>query len=226
MDNQNNQQFDPQTYGQPQYNQQTYDQPQYNQQTYDQQGYNQQAYNQPQYNQQAYNQPQYNPQAYNQAQYAQNQYGQQQYNQMANTGSTSSLSGAKIILYSFIAGIVGCLINIISVFCPYASIELWGFKESVSLFDFDDPTGRDGIFFLILGIILIALFIFKKAIPTIIFAVINLILLFVEMGNNEDLKDMGAKLGAGYYLLLIGSIIVMIASVTLLIGKQKAKRGM
>ncbi len=74
------------------------------------------------------------------------------------------------------------------------------------------------------ALVLLVAFIAKAKILSIIFTVINVILAIVELSDTKNIDGLyKVEKGSGYILLLIGSIVITIASITLLVTKKKKR---
>lgn len=90
--------------------------------------------------------------------------------------------------------------------------------------------GGDGIIVLIIAVIAILFSVLDKHIPTIILGALTFGLFFLE--NQYGLKDLGENGYArsllqndvGYYMLLIGSIMLLVFSIMGLAEKNSAKK--
>lgn len=199
-----------------------------NQQTYTQSGYTQQPnYGQAQqsYGQTGYGQVQ---QSYGQAQQT---YGQTPYNQSAYNQPFASKPKYKkkfnIGNYLFF---IACIITAVSVFLPYVSISLFGYSESMNLMGNGSDDIKDGIFFIGLAVLAVIFNLCKLNTGNIIVSIAALILMFIEMNDAKtQLSGFGSMIqyGAGYYLLLAGTIAMLLLSILGLIlhisAKQKYK---
>lgn len=184
--------------GQPQYTQPAYGAPQ--QPDY---GQFQQTYGQPQ---QPYTQPNYGSMP---------QYNFGHYKKQFNIGNH------LFWIAIFITGL--------SVFLNFLTISMWGYSESISLF-MSDGELHDGVFVLILAVLALIFNACKLNAGNVIASVIELFLMIYEIGNvQSSLKDeLGSfadyiKFGPGYYLLIIGTILMLATSILGLILQISAK---
>lgn len=209
------------------FNQMQYQQPQT--------GYNQTQFQQPQtgYDQAQYQQPQT---SYNQAQYQQPQTGYNQaqfqagYNQMPYQNSAAYTPAGTKPKRKFNAGhfavMGGSLFCLISVFLPFLSVSLFGFKESMSLF----KDGDDGVIFLVAAIVVIVFSLLRVDVLNIILTLIQGGFAVFEIANaNQELGDLGdyssmVNYEAGYYLLLIGGIVAFVGAIVGFVLRIKAKK--
>lgn len=197
-------------------------------------GYNQAQFQQPQtgYDQAQYQQTQT---SYNQAQFQQPQtdYNQAQfqagYNQMPYPNSAAYTPTGTKPKRKFNAGhfavMGGSLLCLISVFLPFLSVSLFGFKESMSLF----KDGDDGVIFLVAAIVVIVFSLLRVDVLNIILTLIQGGFAVFEILNaNQELGDLSGysfmvNYEAGYYLLLIGGIAAFVGAIVGLILRIKAK---
>lgn len=116
------------------------------------------------------------------------------------------------ILY-LISGIVG----IIAPFLPFAQVSAFGFSESTSLVVANGNIG-DGIFYIILFIIGLVLFFFKKKLGMLIVAVLTTLLGVITFGlyvyNMSQAGQISnlVNLQIGAYLLLISIIVFLVSA--------------
>lgn len=119
----------------------------------------------------------------------------------------------KFVKQNNVVGIVACFLIIIGCLLPFASVSMLGYSQSVSLLS----DGKDGIIFLVAALVTIALILIKKDLLSLIAGIITGGLGVYEIiYTNSQLGDYSSMVnkGMGYYLLLIGAI-VLIASVVL-----------
>lgn len=193
-------------YGQPQ---QPYGQPNYAQ---PQQSYNQPNYGQPQqpYNQPNYGQPQ---QPYGQPNYAHSSFNYSPYKKQFNIGN-------HIIWFA-------AIIMAVSVFLPFFKINVWGYTDTVALIGKDGEMA-DGIFFLVFAVLILIFNACKLNTGNLIVSILSVLLLGYEINNintDETLSYFSDYLeyGAGYYLLIIGCVGLLIASIIGLVKHTQAK---
>ena len=179
------------------------------------------AFNQMQYQQPQYQQPQAN---YNQVQYQQ---PQANYNQMPYANSAAYAPAGAEFKRKFNAGhfavMGGSLFCLISVFLPFLTVSLFGYSESMSLF----KDGEDGVIFLIMAIMIIALSMLRVNTLNIILTLIQGIFAVYEtMSAKDELSDYGSMVqyGAGFYLLLIGGIVAFVGAIIGLVLHINAKK--
>lgn len=116
------------------------------------------------------------------------------------------------ILY-LISGIVG----IIAPFLPFAQVSAFGFSESTSLVVANGNIG-DGIFYIILFIIGLVLFFFKKKLGMLIVAVLTTLLGVLTFGfyiyymNQIGQASSFFNLQIGGYLLLLSIIVFLVSA--------------
>lgn len=119
----------------------------------------------------------------------------------------------KFVKQNNVVGIVACFLIIIGCLLPFASVSMLGYSQSVSLLS----DGKDGIIFLVAALVTIALILIKKDLLSLIAGIITGGLGIYEIiYTNSQLGEYSSMVnkGMGYYLLLIGAI-VLIASVVL-----------
>lgn len=110
---------------------------------------------------------------------------------------------------SNIIALVSCALMFLMVFLPYATVEFFGMKESVSLID------GDGIFFIILAVcgIVAALMGLKKAL--IVLGAIACVLCVIEVASFADAVKGGyddlIKKGLGFWLMILSSVGLLAA---------------
>lgn len=104
--------------------------------------------------------------------------------------------------------LAGCALIFLACFLPFASVSMFTISQSVSLMD----SGKDGIVFIALTIVCIVLVFLKKDTLALIAGIITGGLGLYEIMSVKS--QLGAyvsyvNMGAGYYLLLIGSIVLL-----------------
>jgi hypothetical protein len=169
------------------------------------------------------------PQGQPQGQPAQQQetYGQPQGSQPYNTFQqaqpnqyTFGQDGQKKILEKFnIYAIVCAAILAFSTLLPFASVSFLGMSVNKSLMD-----GGDGWFFLVVAVIVVVLSLKNINIGVIVMGVISIILMIVEMNSFGDIDSEYADLvskGAGYYLMILGSIGVLVSGIVKFVMDKK-----
>jgi len=126
-----------------------------------------------------------------------------------------------------IPGIVAGILLIFSTFFPYATIEVFGSKMSVSLIQ-----GSDGVLVIIIGLIVIGLSFFRVNLGVVItgaisllFAIIKNVLLYHVDGDDfyKELAKSMIQKGAGFYLLYLASVAVLCVGIYALM-KQKRQQ--
>lgn len=124
-----------------------------------------------------------------------------------------------------IIGIIAGAVIAISVFLPCAKISVWGMSISVKFMD-----GSDGYIFLALAIAGIVLSVLGKDLIVLILGAASTLISIYEivnfnnlLGNLDsdffDLSDLVSK-GIGFYLLIIGSIALLVAGILPLLNKK------
>ncbi|WP_019133269.1 hypothetical protein [Kallipyga massiliensis] len=125
----------------------------------------------------------------------------------------------KKLMLSQILIIVFAVLVCISTFLPAA--EILGFK--VTLIKPDDSVGP-GILLIILSALTLAMGLWKKKIPSLIFAGINLALAVYQYSSFGEYMEFAA---IGLYLMMIASVLLFAASIYLFIQlPKKAQSGM
>lgn len=108
-----------------------------------------------------------------------------------------------------IPAIIGSILLIISLFLPFATVDFF-VTESVSLMD-----SSNGIFFLILAVLVIVFAALKKDILVLIFSAITFgLMLIIVIDFNSSLGDLSYYANVitkniGFYLLIISSLIML-----------------
>ena len=106
-------------------------------------------------------------------------------------------------------------------FLPFVSISFFGMKNSVSLID-----GGDGILFIILAVIVAALSMFGKNIGVTVTGILSVALALFEANhikNNDSEYAALINREAGYYLLILGAIVILGAGIYGIISNRKKK---
>jgi hypothetical protein len=120
----------------------------------------------------------------------------------------------KMNLYAIICAAILAF----STLLPYVSVSIFGFSQSVSLIQ------GDGKIFLVFVVIAIILSIKNINIGVIVTGVLCIILMIVEMVNlggiDEELTDFVTK-GAGYYLMILSSIGVLVSGIVKYVMDKK-----
>lgn len=114
----------------------------------------------------------------------------------------------KFIKQNNVVGLIGCAVVLIANFLPFASVSAFGYSQSVSLMD----DGKDGIIFLVLSIVTAVLIFIKNDTLALIAGVITGGIGIYEIIHTSSQLGVYASYvtkGAGYYLLLIGSIVLL-----------------
>ena len=114
----------------------------------------------------------------------------------------------KFVKQNNLVGLIACAVILIANFLPFASVGVMGYSQSVSLMD----DGKDGIIFLALSIITAVLIFIKKDTIALITGIITGGLGIYEIIHTNSQLGVYASYvtkGAGYYLLLIGSIVLL-----------------
>lgn len=172
-----------------------------------------------------YQQPQYQQPMQQQYQQPmqQNMYAQPAMQPMMGGASSMKVKPAmnlgNIILW------VGCLITAIAVFLPYVKVSAFGMSETVSLMGTDGKF-TDG-YIILTGVIIIAILnALKLNIPNTVLSVLELGMAFLEKKSVDD--DLGMfksyiTMGPGYYLLWVGTIVMIGGAVCAIIMKGSKK---
>lgn len=139
----------------------------------------------------------------------------------ATTAPAAAGKKSKMNMIGIIAGAVVAL----ATFLPFVSVSVFGTSISQSLMD-----GGDGIIYLIVAAVAIVCAALGFNIVVIITGMISLILFFIENSSLKDvtsdsyLGELASSLiqkGAGYYLILIGSIALIVAGVMGIMQKKR-----
>lgn len=126
---------------------------------------------------------------------------------------------------------IGCFITIISTFLPYMVVKLYGTTiADVKMTD----SGKDGPFFIGLSIAALVFLLvslsnggrFSKG-ASVVFSVLQGFLLIAEIANDNDIIDdtLGGyrsiiEHGSGFYLLIVGTILLVIGCIVNAVHKQ------
>ena len=123
----------------------------------------------------------------------------------------------NIRIIAMIAGFLGSVICLVSIFMPYLKASLLGTSTSVSLYDKD---GVDGIVFAILAILamLISFATINKGMGVgldllgVLLIVLNICEMITGIKKVNEKNDYGYLVtrGSGFYCMLIGAIIIII----------------
>lgn len=103
--------------------------------------------------------------------------------------------------------LIGAAAMILACFLPYASVSVFDYKESVSLFD-----GSDGWFFMGVAVLVAVFTLIKKWGPQLVFSVIGAALMLYEISDTSDELEVLGDLvshGFGYYLLILSAIAML-----------------
>ena len=118
---------------------------------------------------------------------------------------------------------VGCLIVILSVFVPYISLNFLGIKENISLIYYEKIL-TSGVIFLVLAALIAVFNAIKNEVASVACAIVLIRFTFKETSNAINLmKEYGSlcSYGAGFYLLLIGTILLLGSTIYALILEKK-----
>jgi hypothetical protein len=123
---------------------------------------------------------------------------------------------------------IGCVLAALGTFLPYYTVSFLGMSESpISLMDTGSNSElADGVFFLIVIGLVALINIFKLNIGNIIFSAFTLFLAWYEMDYSSSQLGIYSSLvtkGAGYYLLAIGAVVMLIAAIVGLVINIKRK---
>lgn len=111
---------------------------------------------------------------------------------------------------SKLVGIVSSILLIISAWLPWFKISALGISTNGFM---GDAYGNPGLFFIIIGI-LTAIFIFMgKKWSMIVSIILALVTLALSMKYHRDASLTGASAGFGIYLMMIGSIGVIVGAI-------------
>jgi hypothetical protein len=120
----------------------------------------------------------------------------------------------KMNLYAIICAVILAF----STLLPYVTVSIFGFSQSVSLIQ------GDGKIFLVFVVIAIILSIKNINIGVIVTGVLCIILMIVEMVNlggiDSDYAEFVTK-GAGYYLMILSSIGVLVSGIVKYLKDKK-----
>ena len=126
------------------------------------------------------------------------------------------------------ASIAGATMMLLSVFMPFLTISFLGMSQSVTLMD---KSVKVGPVILLVSIMAIVFIFIQKDVLAIIASGINLIIFFAIQseiskqlaGNSYEAKLASSLMqkGIGYYMLLIGAIVTIIAEVYCYNKKKK-----
>lgn len=118
--------------------------------------------------------------------------------------------------YLKIGVLVAGVLMIVSTLLPYVSV----FGFSISLLLADGSTVADGIFFVILAALCIVFALMDKAIPMLAASAAAVILWIYEMSQMSQFGALVSK-GAGYYLLAVSAIALLVLSILCLLTGRK-----
>lgn len=115
----------------------------------------------------------------------------------------------------FIACLVGMALMILGVFLPLYKVSFFGISQSMNYF-YVDGEFADGIFILILAIIMLVLHAFNKSKFACIPAILSLALLIhCYLDIKDSLSVMGANIGSfgiGFYMMILGTVVAGVCS--------------
>lgn len=118
---------------------------------------------------------------------------------------------------------VGCLIVILSVFVPYVSLDFLGIKESLTLIYYEKIL-TDGVIILVLAALIVVFNAIKNEVASVVCAIIMIRFTFAESKDAISLvKEFEGiyTYGAGFYLLLIGTILLLGSTIYALVLEKK-----
>lgn len=122
----------------------------------------------------------------------------------------------------FIICLVGLFLMIVGVFLPLYKVEVFGMSKSIN-YIYNDGKIADGIFIIILALIMLVLYAFNKSKFACIPAGIAMILLIHCYSDIKSSTSIfGAQIGSfsiGFYIMIIGTLMAGICS--LLVNKSK-----
>ncbi len=109
--------------------------------------------------------------------------------------------------------LAGCVILILCTFLPYATAELLGMKESVTLIE-----GGDGIFFIILAALALVFTFLDKKIIVLIASALTVLITIVEISafsKQIDANIYGSMIhrSVGFFLMIIGTIVLVVGAI-------------
>jgi hypothetical protein len=131
-----------------------------------------------------------------------------------------SFNAGNILLW------IACVVTAIGVFLPYFSVGAFGFSESYALIDLGDSS-VDGIVVLVLVAFTAFLNIFKLNTGNIVFSALSMLTILLEIAYYQSqMEDYSIVMdyGVGYYLLILGSIAMLITSIMGLVMHVSAKK--
>lgn len=123
------------------------------------------------------------------------------------------MNGSKKMYLSQMLVIAFGLLVCISTVMPAATV----LGQKVNLLKPDGELGS-GIFFIVLSALAIIFALLKKKIPTLIFAVLNLLLGIIQFSQFSDYMEFAS---AGLYLMLIGTIAMLASTIFMMIQVPK-----
>lgn len=110
-----------------------------------------------------------------------------------------------------IIGIVAGICAILCTFLTYAKASLWGVESTQTLIK-----GGDGVFFIILGVLVIIFALFDMEIGVLIVGILTSILTIFEVYDfsdkvNDNIFGDVIERGIGFYLMIIAAIVMVLA---------------
>ena len=137
-------------------------------------------------------------------------------------------SGIAVIMpYKNILLIIGCVMSIISVFLPYLKVDAYYITYSVRLIQ------GDGFIYIGLGVALLVLVLMYKALPIFILSIINFAIMIINTAWAAYITSASffgysldglTKKGAGFVLLIISAIIIIICGIMYFIERNAQKK--
>lgn len=113
----------------------------------------------------------------------------------------------------------GCLITLICVFLPYASVTIFGMTESTSLI-----SGGDGWFFLILAIAVAAANVFSLTVPNLGLSIVTALLTIFEIIDFSKNSLGIIERSVGFYFMIIGAVAMLAGAILLFIQQRKSNQ--
>lgn len=125
--------------------------------------------------------------------------------------------------FGYILGILSSIVMLVCCFLPYAYVEAFGYRESITFFDFKP----DVYFFIGVAFLGFAASVGQSFIGTFIMGIFGCIISVAEFFNFQDNIQVNANEYAGFihnsfgiYLSIIGSVVLFISSFIILSEKD------
>ena len=161
--------------------------------------------------------PNMQPQSGSQVLSAQDLYTQKLNNIVANKIGNNKGIDFKSLDVKF--SIIGAVFWFFSAFLPFVSVDIFGTSVSKSLID-----GGDGWFVIILAIaVVVALYFHKNIVRNVVVVLGVLInLLELDVSDSDELVSAFIQKGAGYYSLIIGSVLLIVGIIIYYVRKKNS----